>query len=60
MDQEDLVSLSLRLFSDVSPTFRKAQIGGWKGYFTPEIKRLFKAVAGDALIQFGYENEDQW
>ena len=60
MIEEDLYSLSLRLFSNDSPTFRKGQIGGWKMYFTPEIKRLFKGVAGEPLIHYGYENDDQW
>ncbi len=43
-----------------SPTFRSGKSGGWREQFTPEIKRLFKEVAGDLLIRLGYENDDAW
>jgi len=43
-----------------SPTFRSGKIGEWKKYFTPEHKRLFKGVAGNLLIQLGYERTYDW
>ncbi len=43
-----------------SPTFRQGKSGGWRKHFTPEITRLFKDVAGDLLIQLGYENNQDW
>jgi hypothetical protein len=43
-----------------SKTFRSGQVGEWRTYFTPEHKRLFKAVAGDLLIRLGYEQDDNW
>ena len=42
-----------------SGTFRKGQPGNWKAHFTEENKRRFKAVAGDLLSRFGYEENDQ-
>jgi hypothetical protein len=43
-----------------SPTFRSGKTGGWRGQFTPEHKRLFKDVAGDLLVQLGYETDNDW
>lgn len=43
-----------------SGTFRKAQPGNWREYFTESNKAAFKALAGDLLIRLGYEQDDQW
>jgi sulfotransferase 6B1 len=43
-----------------SPTFRSGKTGEWKKHFTEEHKRLFKDVAGDLLIQLGYEKDNNW
>ncbi len=43
-----------------SPTFRSGKTGEWRRYFTPAHKRLFKEVAGDLLIQLGYEKDNDW
>jgi hypothetical protein len=43
-----------------SHTFRAGKTGGWKEHFTPEHKALFKEVAGDLLIQLGYEQDNDW
>ncbi len=43
-----------------SPTFRRGQIGGWREEFTAEHKALFKEVAGDILIELGYERDRRW
>lgn len=43
-----------------SPTFRQGKSGGWRKHFTPEITKLFKDVAGDMLIQLGYEKDLDW
>lgn len=42
-----------------SGTFRKANPGNWKEYFTEENKRRFRLVAGDLLSRLGYEDDDQ-
>lgn len=49
-----------RLFSQKSPTFRSGRTGSWRDHFTPEHKIAFKEVAGDLLIELGYENDLDW
>ncbi len=53
-----------RLVAQIRPhrsgTFRKGQPGAWREHFSPEHKRLFKDVAGDLLIQMGYEDDHDW
>lgn len=49
-----------RLDKKLTKTFRKGQIGGWREAFTEENKRVFKERLGDLLIQFGYENDNNW
>jgi hypothetical protein len=39
---------------------RKAISGDWKNHFTDEHKRIFKEIAGDTLIQLGYEQDTSW
>jgi hypothetical protein len=43
-----------------SPTFRSGKIGGWRTAFNEEHKELFKHVAGDLLVQLGYEEDLLW
>jgi len=43
-----------------SHTFRSGKTGGWKTYFTDEHKKLFKKVAGDLVVQLGYEKDNDW
>lgn len=43
-----------------SPTFRSGKTGEWKKYFNDEHKRVFKEIAGDLLIQLGYEENHNW
>ena len=43
-----------------SHTFRAGKTGGWKEHFSMENKKLFKDVAGDLLVQLGYEKNNNW
>jgi hypothetical protein len=43
-----------------SHTFRAGKTGGWKQYFSDEHKKLFRDVAGDLLINLGYEKNQDW
>ncbi len=45
---------------DRSGTFRRGMPGEWRAFFTPELKGLFKEVAGDILIRMGYEVHHDW
>lgn len=40
--------------------FRKGTVGGWRDEFDEEVKNAFKRVAGDVLIQMGYEKSNNW
>lgn len=43
-----------------SHTFRSGKTGGWREHFSTEHKKLFKDVAGDLLVQLGYEKSNDW
>lgn len=60
VDKEWLETLSQRMISTKSPTYRKGATQQWKEIFDPGTKQLFKEVAGDALIQYGYEDNYNW
>ena len=38
----------------------KGKIGGWQNFFKPSHKEAFKKVAGDYLVQLGYEPDLNW
>lgn len=47
--------------SEVSGSgLRKGISGDWRNVFTERDKEVFKEVAGDALVKFGYEKDDGW
>ncbi len=41
-------------------TFRSGQIGSWKQHFNEDHKQMFKKVAGQLLIDLGYEKDFDW
>jgi hypothetical protein len=43
-----------------SPTFRSGKAGGWRTQFSPQNKQLFKDIAGELLVQLGYEPDLDW
>ncbi|MEM9215750.1 MAG: sulfotransferase domain-containing protein [Cyanobacteria bacterium P01_F01_bin.150] len=46
-----------------SHTFKKGgkgRIGNWEAYFNESHKQAFKRVAGDLLVELGYENDLSW
>jgi hypothetical protein len=43
-----------------SHTFRSGKTGGWRAHFSAEHKKLFKDVAGDLLVELGYEKNNDW
>lgn len=58
--KEALSILTAAIQPNKSHTFRRGKTGGWRTSFTPENKALFKEVAGDLLIQLGYEKDNDW
>ena len=59
LSKEEAHAIASSLFGN-SPTFRKGQIGDWKNHFTEEHKELFKKIAGQLLIDLGYESDFNW
>ncbi|WP_286230706.1 sulfotransferase domain-containing protein [Neobacillus mesonae] len=43
-----------------SYTFRKGKIGNWKDEFDDEMKQIFKKQAGQLLITYGFEKDNNW
>ena len=43
-----------------SHTFREGQVGGWQGQLSQQQKVDCMEVAGDLLIELGYESEKNW
>ncbi len=43
-----------------SVTFRSGKIGSWKTHFSEQHKTIFKKVAGQLLIDLGYEASSDW
>jgi len=46
--------------SDAASFNRKGIAGDWVNHFTPALKERFKAIAGEALVRFGYETGNDW
>lgn len=55
-----LAALEASINPKKSPTFRSGKTGEWKKYFKAEHKAIFKEIAGDLLIQLGYERDQDW
>lgn len=45
---------------DSTSRFRKGISGDWKNVFTERDKSIYKEVAGDLLVQLGYEKDYSW
>lgn len=41
-------------------TFRRGNIGGWRNHYSSKHKQIFKDVAGQLLIDLGYEQNFDW
>jgi sulfotransferase family protein len=55
-----LESLESSINPSRSPTFRSGKTGEWKKHFTEPHKQIFKDMAGDLLVQLGYEKNNDW
>ena len=64
-DESELKQMALTIVrntkrTDLSSTFRRGKRGVWKQHFTPDVKAVFKAHAGDWLERLGYEKDKDW
>lgn len=60
----ELEALLEKALANINPqhshTFREGGTGKWKKYFNDKHKKIFKDIAGDLLIDLGYENNYNW
>ncbi len=54
------VELKKGFLGRLGSTARKGIIGDWKNYFNDNHKKKFKEIAGDLLIELGYEKDYNW
>ncbi|MFQ5977079.1 MAG: sulfotransferase domain-containing protein [Candidatus Heimdallarchaeota archaeon] len=60
-DTEKLLRHALRNIQPKrSHTFRQGKTGGWREQFTEKHKEQMKAVAGELIIELGYEHDTDW
>jgi hypothetical protein len=59
LDDAQARTIAERTFSSKSVTFRKGSISEWRNHFTEGLKAEFRAVAGDLLVELGYE-DGEW
>ena len=60
LPEDSLRDIASKSFTRKTKTFRKGQIGGWRGEFSDENIELFKSVAGQQLIELGYVKNNDW
>ncbi len=60
LDENRLEAVCAGSFDPASPTFRAGAIAGWRARYRPEHVRALNEVAGDLLIELGYERSADW
>jgi hypothetical protein len=55
-----LQQIASALFSADTRTFRAGRIGQWREHFDDELKAMFREMAGEQLIRYGYERDENW
>lgn len=60
LSREDAGSIAGELYDPEAPTFRTGKIGDWRAHFKPAHVDLFKKVAGEVLVDLGYERDLNW
>jgi sulfotransferase 6B1 len=59
--EEDVIdAMQAGINPATSFTFRRGEIGSWREEFDAETTIIFKALAGDLLIELGYEADHEW
>jgi sulfotransferase 6B1 len=58
--EQALQTLTMAIDPRRSPTFRSGKTGAWRDHFKPEHIAAFKAIAGELLIDLGYERSHDW
>lgn len=45
---------------EIASPLQKGQHGSWRELFTSRDRQIFKSIAGEALVQWGYEADQSW
>jgi hypothetical protein len=53
-------AMTTSIAPEKSHTFRSGKRSGWRSEFTSDHRRLFDEIAGDLLIELGYESDRLW
>ena len=57
--EKQLLTVAEQLFGGTN-TFRKGTVGGWQTHFHDQHRQAFKDVAGQLLLDLGYEEDSEW
>mgnify|MGYP001407164782 CR=1 FL=1 len=60
LKEADARSIAANARSSKTQTFRTGRIRNWKTLFDEDVKKAFCEVAGDLLIELGYETGTEW
>ena len=60
LDASTLKHIAGNVFYRKSSTFRKGAIGDWVNHMGAEHRAAFKEIAGQLLIELGYEADNDW
>jgi len=59
LSEDGITDITEKIFGK-GLTFRRGKIGSWKSHFSENHKKLFKRVAGNLLVELGYEKNADW
>jgi sulfotransferase 6B1 len=59
ISEQEIEHMAAQLFGNTA-TFRKGEVGDWRNHFSEAHKKAFKEIAGDVLIDLGYERDFDW
>ncbi len=59
LSEAEITDIAHKLFGGTH-TFKQGQIASWKRHFSKDNKALFKRIAGQLLIDLGYETDLNW
>jgi len=60
LDRGELERIAQNTYNPKSETFHRGQIGVWKDMFRQTHVQMFKKIAGNLLVELGYENNTDW
>lgn len=58
--EETIKHIARNVYDPQSATFRKGSTGDWKNHLTREHKEAFKQIAGQLIVDLGYEQDQEW